>query len=284
MEYLLLVIVCFSTAIQNILTKQYSTKSHGGTFTFGAMSTLVALLFFVAVNRDWSFNDGQIFYSLGFGASYCTAVFFSVLAIKNGPLALTNLIISASLLIPTFYGIVFLNEPVTTLLVIGLVLLVSALVMTNYQKDQDSRPTLKWVIYSILASVGNGMCSAVQKAETMVYGESGKNVFMIIALSIVTIVLLSMSFAVKSEREELKHNFSVGWLLALGRGFSNGLTNFLVMLLNALIPASVLFPVISAAVMIIVFLYSTTVVKEKYSTVQKLGFAVGLLSIILLNL
>ena len=286
MEYILLGVVAFTNAVQNILKKKYNEKHSGGTFVFGTISVVAACLLFALLNRDWTYSASQIGYSLGFAASYCAAVVFSFLAIQSGPLAKTNLIFSCSLLMPTFYGILFLQEQIKATLIAGILFLVGAIFLTNYKKtDGHEEPvSLKWIIFVTLAFFGNGMCATVQKMETEAFGSSGKNVFMIVALALVTVFMLALTLCSKSEREGLSDNLKGGWHLALLCGVANGLTNFLIMILNSLLPASIVFPVISALGMTLVFIYSVAVIKEKYTPIQKIGFALGILSVILLNI
>ncbi len=288
MEYLLLSIVAFTASVQNIFKKKYSAKKKGGVFLFSAMCSAVACLFFIAINRDWSYSVELLVPSLGFAAAYSTAIIFSFLAIRDGSLAKSNLIISCSLLIPAFYGMLFLNEPPRPTLLVGLVILVAALVLTNYEKEEkngtEKKTTLKWFIFVILAFIGNGMCSTVQKIEAIHYGDRGKNTFMIVALAIVAVVLTLAAVIAKDERKTIQDTVRAGWLLALLCGTANGLTNFLVLLLNSILPASVMFPVISAVGLIIAFLYSSLVEKEKFTSWQKLGYLLGVISIVLMNL
>lgn len=287
MDYLLLTLTAFTTSVQNILKQRYNKKARGGVFIFSALSSAVAALVFIVTSKDSGFSASQLPYSFGFAASYCSAIVFSILSIRTGPLAKTNLVLSCSLLIPTFYGIIALREDIKPTLIAGIILLVAAIFLTNYVKSTDEsekRASLKWIIYVILAFIANGMCSTVQKMENNVFGAYGKNTFMIIALASVVAVMLISSFAVKDERENLKDNLKAGAPLIALCGLCNGVTNALVMFLNTKIPASVMFPVISAFGMILIFVYSVTVLKEKYSTLQKIGYACGLVSVILLNL
>lgn len=288
MEYLLLLLSSFTTSVGNILKKEYNKRSHGGAIFLGVMVATVACLFFLAINRDWSFKTEQLGYSFGFAASYCTSMVMGTLAIKTGPLAKTNLIISCSLLMPTFYGIIFLGDDIKATLIVGIVILVAALVMTNYKKSgsdtDDGRVSLHWLIFVLLSSIGNGMCASVQKAETLAFGDSGKNIFMAIALACVVAVLLILTLCVKSEREEIPHNFKCGWLIAVLCGVTNAVTNALTMYLNGIIPASVLFPVVSGVGMTLIYLYSIIFVKEKYTPIQHVGYALGVVSVVLLNL
>lgn len=72
---------------------------------------------------------------------------------------------------------------------------------------------------------------------------------------------------------------------AIGAGFANGLTNFLVMYLNLHeMNGSIMFPVISGGSMLIIFFWSRFVLKEHFTIRQYVGYALGLLAIVILNL
>ena len=285
MEYLFLAVASVGVAVQNIFKKKYNNKKSGGVFLFSAMTVLVACLFFVVINRDWYYAPGMIRHSFGFAVYYSMAAVFGVLAIREGSLAKTNLISSFSLLIPSFYGILFLGEPTKATLFIGIAVLAAALVLINYTKEKDDKKaTYRWLIYVALCFIGNGMCSTVQKIEIMTFGSEGKNVFMIIALLMSAAVLFGVSLFSSDERAKARDTVKSGTLLAVLCGLFNGLVNLFVMLLNGMLPASVMFPVISAAGVTIVFIYSSVVEKEKFTNYQKLGYLLGVIAIILLNL
>ena len=281
--YLILTLAALTVTCQDIFKKKFNQKSETGVFFFGGMISLFAMLFFIAVNRDWSYASAQLLYSFAFAICYGAATLFAVLAIKHGSLAKTTLIVSCSLLIPSFYGMTFLSEPVGLTLIIGTVLLVVSLIMINYEKDATPS-TLKWIIFVILAFVGNGMCSTVQKIEQNTFGSDGQNVFMIIALGMVTVMLFVMSLMSKEERGQQVQIVKKGLLWAALCGGFNGFCNYLVLYLNPRLPASVMFPVISAGSVVLVFLYATLIQHEKFNLRQKIGYAIGVVSIVLLNL
>lgn len=283
LNYVWLSLAALCVTAQNILKQKFGKKSRGGVLFFSGMIAVFACLFFVAVNRDFGYRPEQLLFSFGFAASYAVATVFAVLAMKHGSLAKTNLILSCSLLLPTFYGILFLGEKPSITLLIGVVILVASLVMTNYEKSKE-RATWKWWLFVLLSFAGNGMCSIVQRLETERFGNEGQNMFMIVALIMVSIALIVISLSFREEREQLKETAKKGWLLALLCGVANGLTNYLVLYLNTRLPASVMFPVISAVDITLIFLYSTLVCKERFNRRQQLGFLLGVISIVLLNL
>jgi multidrug transporter EmrE-like cation transporter len=67
-------------------------------------------------------------------------------------------------------------------------------------------------------------------------------------------------------------------------GLANGGVNFLVLLLSLKMDASVMFPIISAGGILCATTLSVTVYKEKLSIVQKIGVALGVLAIVVLNI
>lgn len=75
--------------------------------------------------------------------------------------------------------------------------------------------------------------------------------------------------------------FSLNGALA---GILNGATNYIILLLAALVNASILFPMISITNIIAILLIGTIFFKEKLRRLQILGLAFGIISIILLNL
>ena len=282
MNAILLISIIVGVSAQNIIKKPYTQKSGGkGAFIFGALSSLAAMIFFVISSGGFKWESGLIPYALGFALSYGTSTVFSVLATATGSLSLTALIISFSLMIPTFYGLIFLNDPVSVGLVPGLILLAASLVLINLKSD-SVKITPKWLLYVFLAFVGNGMCSTVQKMQQVAYDGAYKNEFMIIALTAVVTGLLTVSFI--SEKSEIKCCIKFGWYFALPCGIMNGIVNLFVMLLSARMPVSLMFPLVSAGGIIITYFVSRFIYKEKLTRLQLIGFVLGIASVVLLNI
>ncbi len=285
MIYLTILAVAIALMFQNVLKQIFGNRSQNGTILFSAMVSVFALLFFLAVNREWTFDVRILPYALGFGICYLFATVFAVLAMASGSLAKTSLILSYSLLLPGFYGILFLNESVSAFLVIGLCLLAVSLLLINYQNEQTTqRISWRWILYVVLMFFGNGLCSVVQKSEQLRLGESGQNLFMIFALAFCTLMLAVVSLFFKSERTNLLPTLKNGWWLAGLCGILNGLVNYLVLYLNPRVPSSVLFPLVSGGSMIFILLWSLLVKKERFTVRQIVGFIIGIASIVMLNI
>ena len=102
------------------------------------------------------------------------------------------------------------------------------------------------------------------------------------SLIITTIVL--MIFAGFNEKKDTLVNLKKGFCLFAICGIANGVVNYLVLLLSNRLPASVMFPVISAGGIILSAIVAITVYKEKLSKYQWIGMILGTISIISLNM
>ena len=273
--------IILGITFQNVIKKPYAEKTNGkGPYFFSLLISFSAMLFFVFTSNGFEWNKDVILYSTFFAVSYVIATVFAVYAIGSGPLSITSLIIAYSLIMPTVYGLVFLGDSFSTKLFIGIVLLVISLFLIN-KKNSEAPITFRWIIYVILAFVGNGMCSVFQKMEQVAFDGRYKNEFMMIALAGV-VVILSVLVLTK-ERHEIKIYAKAGWHIAIACGIANGVVNLFVMILSNLMPVSVMFPLVSAGGIIITYLISRFFYKEKLTKTQFVGFLIGIASVIFLS-
>lgn len=284
MNVLLLIAVIASMLFQSIAKKQYNIRTKNtGAFIFNALTTLSAGIFFLCTDSDgFQFDFALIPYILGFAASYGSAVMFSFLAIREGAMSLTSLATSYSLIIPTIYGLLFLNESAGVFLFIGLILLLCSLFLVNSKKS-DSPITLKWLVFALLAFLGNGFGSTIQTAQQNRFEGQYKSEFMILALAILSIFFFTLSLI--KEKADNKACFKSNFPLMLLNGAANGFTNLFVMILVSRgMPASIMFPVISGGGIIFTSLVSIFVYKEKLSAKQYIGLLLGTASVVFMNI
>lgn len=280
-----LITIIIGVTLQNVLKKAYNEKVSGGVYSFSVGSILFALIvFLIPAIGSFQFNGSTVIYSLLFALFYSMGTVFTLLAIGCGPLSLTSLAISYSLIIPTFYGLIFLGEEQKSTLYIGIVLLLLSLLLINFEKKGEQKKiTLKWAVFTLLAFIGNGGCSTVQKIQ--VENQNGKysNEFMITALIISAMVMIILSLS--TEKKSLPHNLKKGFALYAICGIANGVVNLLVILLsNGRMAASVMFPLISAGGIIATFFISLFVYKERLSRLQTAGLISGIGAIVFLNI
>jgi len=282
-NYILLLLITLGTVFQSLARKEYNTKTGNCAFTFSAASVLFALLFFLfCIKGKFSITMESFWYAVGFAVAYMVTCVSLHYAIQTGPLSLTTLFSSYSLLIPTLYGLLKCNEKVSFVLLIGIVLLMVSIFFVNIEEEGEKRITVKWVFYALLTFLGNGSCSVLQKMQQSASGGLYGNEFMVVAL---TVSLIGMSvFALIVEGENIRENLKKGIVEYAVCGLSNAVANFLVLFLVTRLPASVMFPVISAGGIVITTLLSIFRYHEKLSVFQHIGILLGAGSVIFLNL
>lgn len=289
MEFLYIIII-LSISLQNVATKAYNLKVGGETpYTYGAGNVFCAFLFFLfASGFKFDFKAEILPYAFGFALTYALAVLGTFLAIKYGSLSLTSLITSYSLIVPTFYGILFLGEGTGITLYLGIAALMVSLFLANYKKSEKKegsdkeKSNLKWIVFVTLAFLGNGICSTVQMTQQKKFDGEYKNEMMIIALFAVFLIFLAI--ALVTERDKMKVAIKGGGVHMAVKGGLNGLTNLLVMFCAVATNASIMYPIISAGGIICTALISIMFYREKLTKMQYSGLILGIFAVVLLNL
>lgn len=270
-------------ATQAIAKKAYNVRlGDRGAYTFSAVSVIAAALFFLfSSGFSLDFKAQIVPYALIFGVGYGVAIIGIFLAILHGSLSLTSLVTSYSLIIPTFYGIFFLDESLSVPFIIGLVILFVSLFLINSKKG-DGKITPLWVFFALLAFFGNGACATVQLIQQRDFGGAYKSEFMIIALLAVTVVLSLI--AVFAEKRDCIDTVKRGGIFMVLAGLFNGASNLFVMLTVNGMNASIAYPVISAGGIILTWLTSRFIYKERLSLMQNISLVLGIISVVLMNI
>lgn len=281
-----------ASCAQSAFTKQNtrsgdSSNESAGTFNlFKAIAVFAVLFLIFLFDRSWNAA------TIGWGAAYGVLLTISMItgyyALKTGPMALTSMIVSFSLLIPYAYGILFLHEKPKTVQVIGLGMFVLALILINWKNlhshdskaAQPQKATGRWALFTALTLTANGFCSIVQKGHQNIYPGMYTSWFMAVA-GLTACILFLVRFVCQRNKVQLKAKSAMKYGV-LG-GISNGIANLILLVLAATENASILYPVVSAGTMLSVFVTGRIVFKEKMSPMQTAGFVVGLMAIVLLK-
>ena len=307
--YILVALCAFGATIQSPIKKWYQAKTSRGVLLFVAMSTFVAACFFGvgALVEGVSYEIGVLPYSIVCAVCYATCMLATMPALACGPLALTALIGSYSLILPTVYGLVFVEKPLYLTQVIGFGVLLVSLYLVNMTREKKeaaeglpdavkldaSDPDMpersrkipaKWYLYVSLIFFGNGGVATTQQAQQRAFPNLYKNTFMFVALALVTVVVLAL--ALVRERGDLKEFLRFGTVPAALCGVANGATNLIVVVMatSTVVPTFVFFPVVSAGGLLISYTISVFFFKERFSALQKIGILLGLISLVFLNL
>ena len=274
--------------VEGIMIKKYNSKHSKGGFIFTALISLFAMLFFFITDKGGlKFPVEMIPYGIASGAFYCMASFLTFVAFGCGSFVLTNLFLSYSLLFSVGYGLFVLNDPATPLTYIGLALMMISVFLVRGAKNDGSgeekvKVSLKWIICVALSVIGSGMFGVMQKLQQVKFEKSCDNEFMIVTLGFSAAVLLIAGIIMNGK--DLLYILRHGGLYASAAGVSNGATNLLNLVVNAMIPISIAAPTRSGIKIVVSFLISLFIFKEKLTKRQITGVIIGAAALILLNL
>lgn len=274
--------------VEGIMIKKYNSKHQKGGFIFTALISLFAMLFFFITDTGGlNFPPEMIPYGIASGAFYCMASFLTFVAFGCGSFVLTNLFLSYSLLFSVGYGLFVLKDPATPLTYIGLALMMVSVFLVRGAKKAESgdgkvKISLKWITCVALSVIGSGMFGVMQKLQQVKFEKSCDNEFMIVTLGFSALVLL-IAGIIRNGRD-LPYILRHGGLYAGLAGVSNGATNLLNLVVNAMIPISIAAPTRSGIKIVISFLISLFIFKEKLTKRQVAGVIIGAAALVLLNL
>ena len=278
----LLCLAAIGISMQATLKKYYTRKGCRGVFIFTAVSVSSACLFFIVSSGfNLNFTKEVLPYSIGFGVSYCLAVVTSFLAVKIGSLSLTSLITSYSLIVPTFYGLIFLDEAASVTFFVGFAILLVSLFLINSKRDGKT-VSLPWMIAVLISFIGNGVCSTFQNVQQKKFEGMYKNELMVIALGGVAIVLFAT--ALLKEKDDIIPSLRGGAHAMIACGLANGAVNMVVMLLAVRMNASLMFPIISAGGIVLTWSVSKFIYKEKLTKYQNAALVLGIIAVVLMNI
>lgn len=294
---LLYVAVIAVSCAKSAFLKQNTRRGDGSsdsanTFNlFKAIAVFAVLFLIFLFDRSW--NVATIGWGVAYGALLSLSMITGYYALKIGPLALTSMIVSFSLLIPYGYGVIFWGEKPKLVQIGGLGMFLLSLVLVNWEKMRGQRgvhanktvaepqkASGRWALLTAMTLITDGLCAVVQKGHQNLYPGLYTSWFMAVAGFTACIVFV-VRFILQKNQLTLKAKTAMKY--GVLSGSCNGVFSLLLLVLAATENASVLYPVVSAGTMLAVFVVGRVVFKEKMSLLQTAGFVVGLLAIVLLK-
>ncbi len=266
------------SAGQSALGKQYARRG-GESLPFNINKAVIGTILFLVLGlmSGFSWHFETMLFGIGYGISLCISMHTGFKALFIGPMALTSVIASFSLIIPFLFGIVFWNESLTLLKFIGIILLLISVLFINIKKENGF--SAKWLFYALTTLLTNGVCSVIQKMHQVKFPSLYKTEFMFWALLCVSIILL-VTYKTKGDNHtNLKFS-----LLGTASGIANCLANYIVLYLSATENASVLFPIVAIANIIAVWIIGILFFKERLRLLQTIGLFIGIISVVLLKI
>lgn len=284
MIFLIYFLIIFSGSLQSVTSKLYS-RENDNAFFFNAIKAVSALTLFllISINR-FSFHIPTAIYGTAYGLMLCVSMYSGYRALFSGPMSLTSLMVSFSLVIPLLYGIVACDEKLNNFKIVGLVFVVITIFFANINKRKTGEQKfggLGWAVYVFLTFVSNGFCSILQKKHQIEYSSMYCGEFMMFAMLFCSLLFILIILKRKAVCEFLKSNEKK---YAVISGISNAVAGYGAIKLAGFENASVLFPTISAGTILFSMICGVTVFKEKLKFNHFISIICGIMAVILLKL
>ncbi|MBR6766310.1 MAG: hypothetical protein IKM06_07490 [Clostridia bacterium] len=285
MQVLLLVIsimaVVGSSTIYNKVGKSY-IREDSDTYVFNVFQHLASFLifFFIAITQKASLT--AILFGFVFGIVTVLSGVSKLLALRIGPMYITTLIGTSSMIIPTVVGTFFPGaEPLSIYKLIAIIALIFCIFITTFKKS-DGSFSVKWLIYCLLSFVLGGMIGVLQKLfrETP-YGDQ-QSVFLAAAF------FASFAYSaimLKKKTGKNKITVSTNFItVSVICGICAYLCNHINLYLSGIMSSQIFFPIVNGVPLIACSVIAFTVFKEKFSIAQLLGLIGGIISLVLICL
>ena len=288
MQAFIYVLIIVSTATQSVLGRLFSKKSSQST-AFNALKSCSALVLFsfVAV-FNFTFHIPTIIFGALYGVSLCVSMYAGYQAICRGPMALSSMLVSFSVIIPLVWGVTVGNETLKIIQYFAIAFLFCAFIITNLDKIVAKKQTKKdgtnygvWLLFVAITFISNGVCSILQKQHQTFYPGMYSKEFMVFAMLFCLVVFSIFAF-VKIPYKKFR-SIKGKWL-GLFAGVANSVANFLTLWLAGQENASVLFPMISAGTILASLLCGRLIFKEKLKINHYFALVFGISAVVLLKL
>jgi drug/metabolite transporter (DMT)-like permease len=255
--------------------------------TFNVFNFLLCFLIglpFALINKslDWT----SVMYGAFHGVVFCFMILFYSKACSTGKIAFNNFIMALAMLFPVVFFAITGAETVTPLQYVGLAVIIVACFLVSFgQKTDSDKPVPRSAyVFVAIAVVMSGIVSIFAK-QFVIFHPTMDMMQYADAAFLTAFVMVTVYVAATTHFAGLKTAFKSKWtyiclvVVALATAFGNIL---FINLANET-DSAIFFPINNGLPMVLAVLASP-LFKEKISKMSLLGMAIGIVSVVLLNL
>ena len=294
LEYSYFLIILLLRLPQNLFNKRSSGIVRGAPayFAYGAYRYLLSGGMALVLLLFAGGFSGVSLKALAISAIGAVALgsnlFFGLEALKSGAMVLSSMAGSAGLLLPCVFGIFMFAEPMSLMQLFGILLLIlSGWLLIGYSKKLKGSFTPRTMLLLIGSMLSNGFTMVAQKMFSKYLPDVSVSVFSFLAFGLVGVgmcVGLVPQLTKKEKREEIKKLPKALWFYGAGLSTILLIINQLATIAAKVIPSAIMFPINDGGATIITALTGAVVFKEKLTARSVAGLALGIASLIVINL
>lgn len=252
--------------------KKVKTAAHINLFNITVYAVCI-LIFGGLVLRE-TVSVFTVLLGLLFGVVTALSNFYKMRSLSNGPMHITLLVTTSSMIIPTLSGIFF--GETFSLAKLGVVVVLIGFIYLSTGKSGDARINKKWVLYCALAFAFQGTVGVIQKIHQSSTHKAETSGFLLVAF---TVAIIFCFFGSRGSGQTIKLERKTVFVGLLCGGCTFGM-NYINLKLSGLLPSQLFFPLINGSAIILSSIMSVIVFKETLSKRQMIGLVGGILSLI----
>ena len=228
---------------------------------------------------------------LGLAAAFALCLTSCTIGLSQGllcgPMSLTSVISSCSVVMPILFGWLVYRETLGILHLLGIACLLGTFVLTGIGSGEDKKEiTPKWVCMVMMNFLGGGFGAIILSLYNKLPEQGSNNGFMSLSFFGASVLLAAFTwFSHRKDRHGekvrlTKRFFGFVSLAALGC-FG---TNLLIIHLSGIMPASLLHPLYNGASGLLMTLISCLLFRERMSWKKAAILLLGICTVVFLNL
>ncbi len=258
--------------LNNVCKKDLQTSNH--VYRFNILTYVVCIVLFGIAALSGGISLFTVGMGLLFGVVTAFSNYYKMLSLSSGPMHITLLITTSSMIIPTMSGFFFGEGfSLPKLCVVALLIF---FIYLSFEKKDDFKINKRWLLFCSLAFIFQGSIGVLQKIHQSSAHKSETGSFLFIAF---ICSLVYSHFRAKKSFKELNFTKKHLWF-ALICGICTFGMNFLNLRLSGVLPSQLFFPVVNGSAIILSSLMSILLFKEKLTKKQIIGLCGGIATLI----
>lgn len=278
MNYLLLLLSIFSMVLQNgifnSVSKKYLKKKTDILYYNSILYFVCVILFGACALMDTA-SIYTVITGIFFGLVTILGNFYKMQALQKGPMHITVLIITSSMIIPTMSGVLLFDEKFSLMKLVVVFVLIFFIYL-SLERNGDTRYNHGWIFSCFAAFFSSGIIGVIQKIHQNSVHKDELFSFLAMAF-LVSFIFTFIISRKKGTRVVLKKSQYMFALLCGGCTFVMNLIN---LKLSGLLPSQLFFPLVNGSAIIITSIVSIVLFKEKTTFRQSIGLVGGFICLI----
>ncbi len=241
----------------------------------GLLLNSVELNFVKIIESDWFV--GAIF----IGALFIIGFFLIGYATQKIGISITTISNKMSVVVPILFSIIYFNEDLNLLKIIGIILAVIAIILSSFKKQKKDPISPKYIYLPIFLFLTIGTMDSLVKLSQSKFDEATIPVFTAVTFGIAGIIGIVISLF---SRTGFKNYFNKR---TISHGVLLGLLNYgsLYFVVSALtfsgLDSSIVFGINNIGIIVLSIIVAFTFFKEKIKPINWIGIVISIIAIII---